>query len=820
MKNTSIKIIPTMILSLLFATGCNDNNNSDESETKEPTMYIEFSLADNQIPIPNDLFFWGSNDGTLNIDQLGDLPYNHLDGWSTTSSITLTVTQSSSDDVDINKTISIDKDTLENTNAVMLFEVTLNDRFSEDPQCNHNAVSLLCKIDKQLEYGVDYTIETQNGTIIIKPIKPLKPEQSYLYATTDSIQTSNGAKVGASSLYQKLKYSNKELKGLTSDEILLKQMTENFEKSIFESYNIHSKSINLTGLFTTQSMGNVIQALKDSMVNQNQDNPYSSYFSSMPVAAGYTVAEAMGLSESDGNIYQIASMADIYKAKLAIPIYSGCSTNSCSDFNDALTSHWTAQFDSPLSVLHALDSGQLSLENYGSQALSHGIDPKLGIENPQMLINKTWFLDDGKTPTDINKNLTKYNPLPEIKSHEHIDVLLTIPNMEKLSAFYAAQQRPFVMPPKGWPLAITLHGISTSKELVLSYAHAYTLNGIATISIDMPLHGSRSIDIDQDGIYDISATTADFGALIGQPTQFANGSPTTFINIASPLTTRDNLKQSVVDNLGLRYALSQLETKLVNEQQRLDIDFNNISIQGFSLGGIIGALVASNTIANPTEQHTNPFEISALSIIAPAGGLTGSFLESAYYGPLIVEEVTQSEVFQQLLKKSNTNNYDVNSEEYKQLQQQIYSEFIDNLAQVSQTAIDSVDPINFASTLAKSTIPIHLIEIVGNNQNKPDQFIPNQTTNFPLSGTEPLIDQLQLGCIDKTKIGKGAVRFSMGHHSSFVDPRGVEGVSTENSQMVTTEMQQQVSAFALSAANGNPTIRISDNSVIQDCLNP
>lgn len=147
----------------------------------------------------------------------------------------------------------------------------------------------------------------------------------------------------------------------------------------------------------------------------------------------------------------------------------------------------------------------------------------------------------------------------------------------------------------------------------------------------------------------------------------------------------------------------------------------------------------------------------------------------------------------------------------------MYAEFIPTFAFAVQTAIDSADPINHAASLAATQLPVHLIEVVGDATNKPDQVLPNSVPNFPLSGTEPLITNLGLKCVASTNAGSGAVRFSKGHHSSLVSPSEVDGVTDGKAADATAEMQQQVAKFALTAGKGAATIVVKDVSVIQSC---
>lgn len=104
---------------------------------------------------------------------------------------------------------------------------------------------------------------------------------------------------------------------------------------------------------------------------------------------------------------------------------------------------------------------------------------------------------------------------------------------------------------------------------------------MATIAIDMPLHGERSYDANNDGVYEVSATDKSAGSA------FVNGNSLVFTNIDSTLTARDNFRQATLDHLALRASLTGLAGALGQAAQPQIFDINNISVQGLSLGGIV-----------------------------------------------------------------------------------------------------------------------------------------------------------------------------------------------------------------------------------------
>ncbi|MGR5542973.1 VolA/Pla-1 family phospholipase, partial [Vibrio campbellii] len=71
--------------------------------------------------------------------------------------------------------------------------------------------------------------------------------------------------------------------------------------------------------------------------------------------------------------------------------------------------------------------------------------------------------------------------------------------------------------------------------------------GIAVIAIDMPLHGSRSLDAERS----------------------ANADVTAYLNLSNIPVARDNFRQSVLDILGLRAALSYSKQAMLLEASPL-----------------------------------------------------------------------------------------------------------------------------------------------------------------------------------------------------------------------------------------------------------
>ncbi|MBO2657903.1 VolA/Pla-1 family phospholipase [Shewanella algae] len=816
-------ILGVAIASALGLTACGEdsyNELKDKTEPLIPESHLVFDPAKAEVPLPNDLLLSGTTDGTLNIpgEASGDytnpqLALGALDGWSTTQPITIDIEPSKDNS---GNTLSLLASSVAQPGAVRMFEAVSGGPLSSKAECQAKPSVSACEVGEELVWGEDFITQASGNKIVIVPLKPLKPAQSYIYATTKLIMDSAERPIAPSYTYGLLKLDIDTAPLETADQLMLQTLVNSYEKGMAAAHGVDKESITYSGLFTTQSVADVYETTKLLMLQPG--SPYAPKWLQTPTPAGYTVAMAAGLTPADGIAYVLADLADVYTAAIEVPVYGTCSSASC----DGINGYWQAQGDSPVSVLLALQAGTLSQENFAAQAMAYNIDPAAALANPSLLAGKAWKLDDDSA-ADATKHLTRFNPIPAIRNYETVPVLISMPNATKLAAFYASQGLPFTPPTSGWPTTIALHGLGGGKEMSLAYAGSYAAAGVATVAMDMPLHGARSFDANGDGIYEVSASGAAYGSVVGKPDAFQNGNPLVFVNIESTLSVRDNFRQATMDHLALRAAITGMSAQLAEMGAPQVFDNNQITAQGLSLGAIVGtnfATYASTGLKDPASGTALPnyYGIKGASLVAPSGGLAGSFAGSATFAPLLFANVTASDTFKSLVDAANKQGYQPGSAEYEALVQEVYAEFIPTFAFAVQTGIESADPINQTAMLKATGLPVHLVEIVGDGAgNKGDQVLPGTVAGFPLSGTEPLIATLGLNCVDQTSAGGGAVRFAKGHHSSLIDPSEVPGVTDGMAAQATAEMQSQVSIFASSAGKDGASILVTDSSVLQSC---
>jgi hypothetical protein len=332
--------------------------------------------------------------------------------------------------------------------------------------------------------------------------------------------------------------------------------------------------------------------------------------------------------------------------------------------------------------------------------------------------------------------------------------------------------------PSGLPVVMAVHGITSDRSSVVALAHALAGQCVATVAIDLPLHGVEptsafaALNVE-------SSSLIPFGVLYGADApreRFFNdpgGSGAQFINLTNLINTRDNLRQAVMDLLNLNASLDALSAQL--DGQGLGVlDTSSIKVVGGSLGGMVATVMTTvNQMAIGAEMQasftSNLRPISGLVASVAGSQLTQILLNSDSLGPVIRGGLQAAGVV------PGTTNFE----------RFIYA---------AQSTVDSADPVNFAATLDALGVPVLLQQVNG------DAVVPNDAPNLPLAGTAGLIDLL--GAVQSgpsmapvnMAVAPGVVKMLNGSHSSLLDPTA--------SPTVTAEMQTQVVSFVLSSGAG------------------
>lgn len=347
-----------------------------------------------------------------------------------------------------------------------------------------------------------------------------------------------------------------------------------------------------------------------------------------------------------------------------------------------------------------------------------------------------------------------------------VPVIMTVPNANSAVGANA--------PADGWPVTVFQHGITGNRSQALTVADGLADAGRIVIAIDQPMHGivdttsplyagntpfpnagERTFDID------IMSTVVDDDGnetTTSGPDGIIDSSGSFYFNLQDLANTRGNLRQSAADILTLSQSLAGMlvvgpdGAPAPAASVGLPVNASNKSFLGHSLGGIVGATALS---------YDTSFQ--AASFAMPGGGLAELLVNSVFFGPVVVDGLASAGI------------------------EQGTADFAQFLV-AAQSAADSGDPINHASTLAAdASTGLHLIQVEG------DQVIPNAVATAPLAGTAPLARELQLPQIDSSSATNRAyVRFSEGDHGSILVPQDLSELQIG----VTVEMQTQVGAFA------------------------
>lgn len=229
------------------------------------------------------------------------------------------------------------------------------------------------------------------------------------------------------------------------------------------------------------------------------------------------------------------------------------------------------------------------------------------------------------------------------------------PRVARTQVWYAAGGQ---APAGGRPAAIFQHGLGSNKESGLlianSIAGANDEGGWATFVMDLPFHGSRASDIQDnetdafcedvdpaDVSCDVDPTSPTFGACTDGCDGIQDPSGTGFLGV-NVFATRDNFRQSVVDHLTLIDHI---------EQGRFD-DFVNGSLAGDRIGYIgqsLGGITGSNTAAyaenlEATVLNTAGGSLTTIllnSIPDVSEGLLASLVQLGICTPVNPDDITE-----------------------------------------------------------------------------------------------------------------------------------------------------------------------------------
>ncbi|WP_368208895.1 VolA/Pla-1 family phospholipase [Aeromonas sp. R4-2] len=807
------KLIYAAVVSALLA-GCGGDDNKGDT-----TSSLDYVLSGANGVRPSVLAPRAS-DGTLKFStETADLSnpvsaLSTLDGWSTTQPVQLvpaTVTGVSVPAPAASEYASA-------VAPLYLLELTL-DPVTLQP----NGV----KGGKPLVYGTDFVVTGGDGKLNLVPLKPLNPSSYYMIVATDALKDSRGTPLKAGGDYS----SFKSTAGATTQEQTINGLISLQEGLFKAATGITSDRVIFSDWFATQSGADVLLAVKsaaasvlkspslDAAALWKQDAKGNT---SLP--ATYTINGLNGgvdfltqlanepfLPQKDrdaiaaavaanGTLNGVAAATKVYTGTIKLPYFLSTPAIAGS-WDKAKTQSWHGAIPSLYAIANALKAGDT--EVIGG-LVGAGVDPALLgelIADPsrqsELLTEASKLIGvtltaDGK-PLDAERNIGRFNPLPTLTEVQSVP----------LRIFAAAPLNTIT------DVIIYQHGVTSIKENAYALAlgqigaGATASKSVAVVVIDHPLHGERGYAL--SGSMDTVTTSEN---------------PTPYLNLGYLTVARDNLKQSVADLLGLRLAVGLANAKGLGGQ--LGGAGLKVHFLGHSLGAITGAnllAVANQTTGSAQADALFKFDTGGLAM--PGGGIAPLLLNSPSFGPTIKMSVLTSG---SPALKAGFTAYAPNCKTAAATC--FVNEFLPSLDAATQagaastlqsytfaaqSVLDSADPINLGSGIAKS-FPLFATEIVGDGAlNLPDQVIPNSIASAPLGGTEPLFRVLGLQELKGSGVlpaGHHAARFLKGGHSSLLAP----DENFDQAGAVTTEIQTQFASFFMS---GGAAVKVTDDTLIK-----
>ncbi|HDZ8838887.1 TPA: lipase [Aeromonas veronii] len=809
------KLIYAAVVSALLA-GCGGDDNKGDT-----TSSLDYVLSGANGVRPSVLAPRAS-DGSLKFStETADLSnpvsaLSTLDGWSTTQPVQLvpaTVTGVSVPAPAASEYASA-------VAPLYLLELTL-DPVTLQP----NGV----KGGKPLVYGTDFVVTGGDGKLNLVPLKPLNPSSYYMIVATDALKDSRGTPLKAGGDYS----SFKSTAGATTQEQTINGLISLQEGLFKAATGITSDRVIFSDWFATQSGADVLLAVKsaaasvlkspslDAAALWKQDAKGNT---SLP--ATYTInglnggvdfltqlanepflpqdqKDALTAAFGVGTpLNGVAQLTKVYTGTVKLPYFLSTPAIAGS-WDKAKTQSWHGAIPSLYAIANALKAGDS--EVIGG-LVGAGVDPALLgelIADPSRqsellteaskLIGVT--LTSGGKPLDAERNIGRFNPLPTLSEVQSVPLRIFAPTTNLSTVT---------------DVIIYQHGVTSIKENAYALALSQIGAGldpsvnkvVAVVVIDHPLHGERG--------YALSNSMA---------TVTTSENPLPYLNLNYLTVARDNLKQSVADLLGLRLAVGLANT------QGLGGQLGGAGLKVHFLGHSLGAITGANLLAVANQPMGNAadalFKFDTGGLAMPGGGIAPLLLNSPSFGPTIKMSVLTAGSPE---LKAGFAAYEPNCKTVKATC--FVNEFLPSLDAATQagaastlqsytfaaqSVLDSADPINLGSGVAKS-FPLFATEIVGDGAlNLPDQVIPNTIVSAPLGGTEPLFRVLGLQELKGSGMlpaGHHAARFLKGGHSSLLAP----DENFDQAGAVTTEIQTQFASFFMS---GGAAVKVTDDTLIK-----
>jgi hypothetical protein len=709
------RLFAATALAAIVTAGCSSSvDNPEDIRPTDPTTgnlappatgtlspnRVLFSPNQGILPYPHDAYFTPTpgvaTDGTLNLPSSAFFPatlrlpsgvtepvVNALDGFSTQAPIKLRFSTA------INLATS--------AAGIKLVEVHI------DPATKATVAfpTTASPVRRVLVQDVDYRVETAPnidaaGTLIqLVPLRPLlanndapgvaRPRDiGYLVLVTNALRAANGAPIDADADYATIKAAALTNTCATVTDARLNALC-NLARAHFGAAGaagVSPTTVVVSSSFTTQSVDTVLRVITATVA---ASPPPATLVLPVPSATTGAITGPAG-----------PNLANLHFGTITLPYYlSPPVAPPTGTGTEPLTNFWRAT---------------------GAPSAATGLaDPK------------------------NERNLTRFNPFPAVTTQLTVPMLLGIP------------RAPAVKPALGWPVVIYQHGITEDRATLALIADAAAAAGFVIVGIDLPLHGIMP----NDPLYALSPTNPANAALpapfkVGEPTfnvDYVNNTTTApgpdglpdpsgqhFINLASLLTARDNVRQGAANLIALTRAVPTLD--LDGNPATVDIDAARMHFFGWSLGGIIGSAYMGTPLAVAN--------IKSVSLFAAGCGILETLRNSPGYAPVLNNGLAAAGIV--------TNS-------------SLYFEFV----HAAQAVVESGDGCNYAANWAAKPTLMQMIQGTPGVATKPtDRAVPNSST-LRLAGLLglPTITATQT---DPVNGAHALTRFTEGGHGTIALP--------------------------------------------------
>jgi hypothetical protein len=763
MNNRKPLVLSVLASSIILLTACGGSDTKSppapsSAETYTVGTHPRFNPVVSDIPFNTDIIFAKAavSDGTADLGVPTDAvrqAVNQMDGFSTSAYFDVLIDG------------SVDATTAVANQSVFLVEL---DTGAKDALVPANIVGV--KGVAKFDVVVTSLDGQANNAIRIRPLEPLSAKSKYLVILTNDIKDSAGKALTRSWSYNALREADyaasSALLPLRSSILAWESLGGKFLSTMSGgglSEVAAKEKIVLSYTFTTTdslaplvAMASPRAALLSQMLgkglpmqeaSQNINGLDAAGLLSTPSARAHGFSPHTGVDFNNFSSSLAANVGKLYTGFIKLPYYLSAPTQT--NISQYITKNW--QPDLTLAGM-------------------------LGVTVP--------------ADVDGSYNVTYRYPFAAPQSVQSVPLQITLPNESWVPGYAGASDCSQIYSSTGYPTVIYVHGITSDRSSVVALAHTLASRCIATVAIDLPLHGVPANSAFVNVLNTEQSKLIPFSTLYGddapherhfnvagsagnpQPMNFAaptaaDGSGAQFINLGYLANTRDGNRQAVMDLLNLNASLGAISATL-NDEDLIGFDTTNLYVVGVSLGGILsGTFTTVNQLAmNNDAQAQFPATLNPIQglVMSAAGTQVAQVLvNSPTFAPVIIGGLAQSGVM------NNTTNFE-------------------RFLYAAQTLLDSADPVNFAPVLGALRIPTLIQQING------DVVIPNSAASAPLTGTQALarlMEAEQIGLGETNLAGAaGLVQLSGGGHSSLLRPEG-------NAPEVTAELQTQVVTFIL-----------------------